>query len=421
MEFSREKMRQIRYLMLLTALLILALRYSDRVFRGLAFLSGILSPFLVGGIIAFVLNIPMRVFEEKVFAGWKGKRTEKMKRFFCLALSLAAVILAVALAAGTVVPQVVSTASELGRKIPAFTDRMREEIERLSENYPELTAQIEKMGLREINWDSVMDGMVHFLKNGAGEMLNSTVSVAGGIISGVVNMIVSFIFALYILTQKERLENQGRRIVAAYLPDAAGEKALEVCSLLYRNFSSFITGQCLESLILGTMFVIVMSICRMPYALMVGVLIAFTALIPIVGSFIGCGVGAFLILMDNPKKALWFVILFLVLQQIEGNLVYPKVVGNSVGLPAVWVLAAVSIGGSLFGVAGILFFIPLASTCYALFRESVNHRNAGKSMTQLRGAGTERISKSSMCRRRGDSLGADGIFSHRKSSEREQA
>ena len=278
----------------------------------------------------------------------------------------------------------------MGRKIPVFTERVVEELDRLVRDYPELTKQIDELELTEINWDSVLGSVIDFLKNGAGDVLNSTVSVASGIISGIVNVVISFIFALYVLAQKERLADQGRRILSAYLPQAVGAKILEICSLLYRNFSSFITGQCLEAVILGTMFVVTMSLFRMPYALMVGVLIAFTALIPIVGGFIGCAVGAFLILIDNPLQALWFVILFLVLQQIEGNLIYPKVVGNSVGLPAIWVLMAVSVGGSLFGISGMLFFIPLTSSGYALLRESVNDRNARRRMP---GAGRKEIGR----------------------------
>lgn len=380
MEFSRGKIRQIRHLMILAALLILALIYSEKVFMGVAFLFGITSPFLVGGAMAFVLNIPMRGFEEKVFGRWKGRAAAKFKRPLCLVLSIVVLAVILAVVVGTVVPQVVATASEVGKKIPAFTERVVEGLDRLVRDYPELTRRIDELELTEINWDSMLGGIIDFLKNGAGDVLNSTFSVATGIISGIVNMVISFIFALYVLAQKERLEDQGRRILWAYLPEAVSTKILEVCSLLYKNFSSFITGQCLEAVILGTMFVVTMSLFRMPYALMVGVLIAFTALIPIVGGFIGCAVGAFLILIDNPLQALWFVILFLVLQQIEGNLIYPKVVGNSVGLPAIWVLTAVSVGGSLFGISGMLFFIPLTSSCYALLRESVNDRNARRRM-----------------------------------------
>lgn len=376
MEFSRGKIRQIRHLMVLAALLVLAIIYSQEVLRGAAFLVGIVSPFLVGGVMAFVLNIPMRAFEEKVLGRWQGKNAGKVKRPLCLTLSIVSVAVVLALVVGTVVPQVVSTASEIGRKIPAFTEEVVEGVDRLAKDYPELTRQIDQLELTEINWDSMLDSVIDFLKNGAGDVLNSTVSVASGIISGIMNTVIAFIFALYVLTQKEKLAEQGRRILSAYLPDKVGAKTLEIFSLLHKNFSSFITGQCLEAVILGTMFVVAMSLFGMPYALMVGVLIAFTALIPIVGGFIGCAVGAFMILIDNPLQALWFVILFLVLQQIEGNLIYPKVVGNSVGLPAIWVLVAVSVGGSLFGISGMLFFIPLTSSGYALLRESVNDRNA---------------------------------------------
>ena len=256
-------------------------------------------------------------------------------------------------------------------------------IEQLVKDEPIIADWVNQLESVEINWDSIMNNIISFLKNGAGNMLNSTFNVAGSIISGVVNGVIAFVFALYILSQKERLANQGKRIISAYLPVSVGDRLLEICSLLYKNFSSFITGQCLEAVILGSMFVVSMSLARMPYALMVGVLIAVTALIPIVGAFIGCAVGAFLILINNPLQALWFVILFLVLQQIEGNLIYPKVVGNSVGLPSIWVLMAVSIGGSLFGVSGMLMFIPLMSTCYALLRESVNKRNAAKMKAQV--------------------------------------
>ena len=375
MEFGREKLKQIRHLMLLAALLVLGIIYSQQVFWGVGFLVRIITPFLAGGAIAFVLNIPMKAFEEKLLGRWRGKGAGSVKRPLCLVLSMVSVLLVLSVVVGTVVPQVASTASEIGKKVPVFMDNVAEELDKLAKNNPELMRQIDKLDLEEINWDSLLGNVIDFLRNGAGDVLNSTVSVASGIISGVVNAVIAFIFALYILAQKERLEDQGRRIVSAYLPAAAGNKLLEICSLLYRNFSSFITGQCLEAVILGVMFVIAMSIFGMPYALMVGVLIAFTALIPIVGAFIGCAVGAFVILIDNPLQALWFVILFLILQQVEGNLIYPRVVGNSVGLPAIWVLMAVSVGGSLFGVSGMLFFIPLMSTGYTLLRESVNNRN----------------------------------------------
>lgn len=205
-------------------------------------------------------------------------------------------------------------------------------------------------------------------------MLDSTMSAARNIVSGVTTFAIAFVFACYILLQKERLYVQVKKILYAYIPEKRVQKILSVCSLTYKTFSSFLAGQCLEALILGMMFLVVMTIIRLPYALLIGVLIAFTALIPIFGAFIGCVVGAFLILMVDPMKAVLFVIVFLILQQIEGNLIYPKVVGNSVGLPSIWVLAAVSIGGSLMGVVGMLVFIPMVSVLYALLRESVLER-----------------------------------------------
>lgn len=192
------------------------------------------------------------------------------------------------------------------------------------------------------------------------------------------NLLIGFIFAIYILGQKEILCNQGKRIVSAFFPEHMERFILKIFTLANKNFSNFISGQCTEAVILGCLFVIAMTIFRMPYAILVGVLIAFTALIPIMGAFIGCFVGAFLILVNDPIQAVWFIVMFLIIQQLEGNLIYPKVVGNKVGLPSIWVLMAVSVGGSLFGVAGMLFFIPFVSTIYMLLRDAVNERNAKK-------------------------------------------
>lgn len=378
MEFSREKLKQIRRLMVLAAVLVLAVIYSGELFMGIAFVYGITKPFLYGAAVAFVLNIPMRVFEEKLLKRWRGKLAGKLKRPLSMVLSLVSVVIVVAIVLSTVVPQVASTAAEVGRKIPGFVEEAIAWLDDATENYPVFAEQVQKLQKIEINWTTLLDNVVNFLKNGMVDMLTSTVSVASSIISGMFNMFISFIFALYILSQKEKLGSQGRRVLSAFLPEKAAGKILEILSLLHKNFSSFITGQCVEAVILGLMFVIAMSVFGMPYALMVGVLIAFTALIPVVGAFIGCVVGAFLIMIENPLQALWFLVLFQVLQQIEGNLIYPKVVGNSVGLPSIWVLMAVSLGGSLFGVVGMLVFIPLTSTGYALLRESVNSRNAAK-------------------------------------------
>lgn len=387
MGFGKEKLKQIRGLMLLGAVLILGLIYSKVVFQGVALGANILKPFFYGGAIAFVLNLPMKGIENGLLRRWNGKWAERLKRPVCIVTAILLVLLVINLVFITVLPQVTKTVTELGYKIPAFVEGVIQDLDRLSKNYPQLQEKVEELERMELDWEKIMSSVVDFLKNGVGNVLSSTVNVASSIIGGVINMVVAFIFALYVLSQKEKLADQGKRILSAYLPSRAENKTLYVFSLLHRNFSNFITGQCLEAVILGVMFVVTMTVFRMPYAVMVGVLIAFTALIPIVGAFIGCAVGAFLILIDNPIQALWFVILFLVLQQIEGNLIYPKVVGSSVGLPSIWVLMAVSVGGSLFGIAGMLFFIPLLSTVYVLLRESVNGRNRAKPGLTKTGSG----------------------------------
>ena len=199
-------------------------------------------------------------------------------------------------------------------------------------------------------------------------------TAASSIVSGIVDFFIGFIFAIYVLAQREKLSRQVKMILYAALPEAAADYLCRVGALACRVFSNFFSGQCLEACILGFLFVIAMTIFRMPYAVLVGVLVAFTALIPMFGAFIGCALGAFLILMQNPIQALWFIVMFIVIQQLEGNLIYPKVVGNSVGLPSIWVLAAVTLGGSTMGVLGMLIMIPLCSVAYSLLRESVYGR-----------------------------------------------
>ena len=377
-KFSAGKINQLRGLMVFAAILVLALVYSGRIYEGAIWTLGVIKPFLYGGVIAFVLNLPMRWIEERLLGGWKGKLADKVKRPLSMAGALLFLVLLLTIVIGTVIPQLSEAVAKLKNEIPAFIDESIEFLEHYSAKYPQLKDQVARLEQVEINWDGVITVVSEFLQKGVGSMLTSTVSVAGSIISGVVNGLIAFIFALYILSQKERLASQGRRVLSAYLPPAAGAKVLKVLALLDTNFSNFITGQCVEAVILGVMFVVTMTVFKMPYAFMVGVLIAFTALIPIVGAFIGCVVGAFLILLESPIMAVWFVVMFLILQQIEGNLIYPRVVGNSVGLPSIWVLMAVSLGASFFGVAGILFFIPLLATVYALLREDVNSRNAAR-------------------------------------------
>ena len=375
MGFSKEKFRQIVLLMVIAAALVLVIIYSHQILGALGVAVSIIMPFAAGGAIAFVLNIPMRQIENKLLGKWNNKYSEKLKRPVSIVLTLLFVVLLITILIATVVPQVGKAVADVAKQIPMFADRIMAIVSDLQQQYPEMGRQTDILSQLEQNWDAIVNGVFSFMKNGFGDMLNSTIGIASGIVSRVASGFIAFIFSIYILAQKEKLGNQVNRIFKAFLPAKVNEKIQRVCTLLNRNFTNFITGQCLEACILGSMFVVSMFIFRMPYAVMIGVLIAFTALIPIVGAFIGCVVGAFLILLVSPIKALGFVILFLVLQQIEGNLIYPRVVGSSVGLPAIWVLAAVTIGGSMFGIIGMLAFIPLVSTLYMLLRDEVNRRN----------------------------------------------
>lgn len=372
MGFDKVKMRQIRGLLIFAAVLVLLIMYSGAVWGGITMLFSIVMPFLVGGAIAFVLNMPMNCVERKWFGKWKGKVAEKVKRPLSMVIAILLIILILALIILIVVPQIGDSFAELGVQIPAFFNSTLKELEKLANQYPEILDQIKNLQNIKVDWDTVVSTVVNFLKNGMGNVLTATVTAAGSFIGGVVNTLISIIFAIYILSQKENLARQRDKLLDAYLPELWSKRIKKVIKMLYKNFSNFVSGQCLEAVILGCMFVVAMLIFGFPYAVMVGTLIAVTALIPVVGAFIGCLVGAFLILINDPLQAVWFVIMFLIIQQIEGNLIYPRVVGSSVGLPSIWVLVAVSVGGSLFGVAGMLLFIPLLSTVYALIRENAN-------------------------------------------------
>ena len=369
MDLNKKNMKNIMLLIVFAVLLYVCVQKINSVAEGFMFIVGILIPFVAGGIMAFILNVPMSAIERRLFGTLKQhKRDRRAARPVSLVLSILLVL-------GIILVVMLVLIPELGRTFASISVNIERALQNLQnwgiETFQDNKQIEEWIQTLEFNWDSIIQTGIDFLKNGAGSVLNSTFTVARTVISYPVNFFIGFVFACYILLQKEKLSRQIKKVLYAFLPEKAVEKILDVASLSYRTFSSFVTGQCLEAVILGTMFFVVMSIFKFPYALLVGVVISFTALIPIFGAFIGCVIGTFLILVVDPMKALMFVILFLVLQQIEGNLIYPHVVGGSVGLPSIWVLLAVTVGGSLMGVLGMLIFIPLFSVLYALFRELV--------------------------------------------------
>ena len=371
MDFSKLSMKKIRELIVFTALIVVALWKFDVVLGVIRAIWGIIFPFVLGGAIAFVINVPMSFLEKKLFGKAKEKGSKvagKLARPVSLLLTIVLVVGVIVLVMFGLIPQLTETIGSLMNSIADFIPQMQSWVREFTHNNREIMDLVNQM---EFNPNKAIQWGMSILGNGAGNFMNTTMTAVGSIVSGVTTFFIAFSFACYILFQKEKLHVQVRKVFFAFIPKRKAEVILEVCSLTYRTFANFLAGQCLEAVILGSMFVITLSILKMPYALLIGIIIAFTALIPIFGAFIGCALGCLLIFMVSPKQAILFILVFLILQQIEGNLIYPHVVGSSVGLPSIWVLAAVTIGGNLLGIVGMLIFIPLVSVLYTLFREYV--------------------------------------------------
>ena len=372
MEWKKENLRGLLLVVCGGIAFYSLLQNLPAVAMAVGWLLGILAPFLLGGAMAFVLNVPMRAIERRLFPVRPGRRVKKGRRPLALLITLLAVIGVLVLASSVIGPGIAEAVRSLAAQVPAAAERPWEQVSRLEQYLPALESLLADWNMED--WKNITQKAAELLQTWGGGIVSSGSMVIGGVVSGVSTFVIALIFSFYILLQKEKLGRQGRQVLYALLPERRADRTLEILRLSSRTFSSFLSGQCLEACILGTLFVVSMTIFRMPYALLVGVLIALTALIPIVGAFIGCAVGALLIAIADPWKALGFVVLFLVLQQVEGNLIYPHVVGSSVGLPSIWVLAAVTLGGKLMGIVGMLLFIPLCSVLYALFRDYVKTR-----------------------------------------------
>ena len=382
MDLSNLSIKKIRELIVFTALLVVALWKFDVVLDVLKTIGQIIFPFILGGAIVFVINVPMSFLEKKIFENVKkeNKAARKLARPVSLLLTIVLVVGVIALVMIGVIPQLTKTMGSLMINITDFIPQIKIWIRDFFHDNREIMKLVDQLQFKP---DQAIKWGISLLGNGAGNMMNTTMSAVGSVVSGLATFFIAFSFACYVLFQKEKLHVQIRKVLFAFLPKQKADAFLKVCSLTYRTFANFLTGQCLEAVILGCMFVVTLSVLRMPYALLIGVLIAFTALIPIFGAFIGCAVGSFLIFMVSPKQAIIFIIVFLVLQQIEGNLIYPHVVGESVGLPSIWVLAAVTIGGNLMGIVGMLVFIPLLSVVYTIFRKVVYQRLKKRHIKQV--------------------------------------
>ncbi len=375
------------------------LHETDRFNTLWSVLTGLFAPFIAGAVIAFVLNVPMRGIEKMLIK----VRRDGLRRGLAILLTLIAVLLVLTGVIYLVIPQVVTTVESLVSEIPGFINRVAQWSKQWLENNPELLQWLnENTQFGSINWTSLLQQVFTEIGNRLSsimDQLSSVVDQAFGFVmavgNGIFNGVMSLVFALYCLSRKEILARQGRRVLYALMPEKISDETVRILRMTNSTFSNFISGQCLEAVILGVMFVISMSIFRMPYMPLVSVIIMITALVPIVGAFVGCALGAFFILVDDPVMAFWFVIMFLVLQQIEGNLIYPKVVGTSIGLPGMWVLVAVAVGGDLMGPGGMLLMIPLVSVLYALAREYTHKRLTAKGIDpeKLRDQPPELVSK----------------------------
>lgn len=333
------------------------------------FITGILLPFALGFAIAFIFNVPMKKIEAGLAR--RTKLRKKLLRPAAYFLTLIAVIGVLLLAFLVIIPELAATIRSLTVQIPKGLDNLLILLDDMDIAWPQVEAYLAQL---ELDWNNLGQRLLGALQTGAFGVIQSTFNIVGGIVSGFTTFFIGFTFSVYLLFQKETLIRQFKKLFYAFLPAKAADRLVYIGGLSATVFSNFLAGQCTEAVILGMMFFVSMLALRMPYALLVGVLIAITALVPIFGAFVGCFVGFFLIVVVDPIQALVFLVLFQVLQQIEGNLIYPHVVGGTVGLPSVWVLAAVSIGGSLMGIVGMLLFIPGCSVCYALLREQVGKR-----------------------------------------------
>lgn len=334
-------------------------------------LISVVFPILLGFIFAFILNLPMKRLERYFFAKTPKKWIQKLRRPACIFLSFIFILAVLSFIVLLVLPELINTFGVLGTTIPPFVEQVKELLLLYADKIPQIETWINSLN---INWSSLGEKVFGIATNGAFGILDSTVSIVTSIFGGIVNLAIALIFSIFVLMNKEKLAEQCKKLMAVYLPEKWTTYLLKVSALSSKIFANFITGQCTEAVILGILCTLGMSLFRFPYAPMIGTLIGFTALIPVAGAYIGAIVGAFLILMVSPIKALTFLIFLIVLQQIEGNIIYPRVVGSSVGLPGMWVLAAVTIGGSLSGIIGMLFAVPVASIVYSLLREHVNKK-----------------------------------------------
>lgn len=370
-EFNKKTLRNLFVIVAAGIILYWILHETERVKSVLSVLQSIFSPFVLGAGLAFILNVPMRAFE-----GWLKKiNNERWRRVVAIFLTFIAVLLVLTVVFLLLIPQLVRTVQSLVPALIGFITDVEAFAKETLSDYPDLLNWIvTNTDLENIDIVALLQQLITMFGTNISSIISGTFSAISTVFGAVFDFVIAFVFALYCLFQKETLARQGRKLLYAFLPERFGDHVVRILRLTNATFSNFLSGQCVEVCILGCLFAVSMAIFRMPYIPLISVLIAVTAFIPIVGAFIGCIVGAFLIFVNDPLQAVMFVAMFLALQQIENNLIYPRVVGTSIGLNGMWVLLAVAVGGELFGIAGMFLMIPVASVIHTLLREITNKR-----------------------------------------------
>ena len=370
----KEKMgmkRPIIGYILLIAALILGIQNITVVVTVLQTVAGVLQPLILGAVIAYILNILMKKLEKIYFPKSKNSLINKTKRMVCIILSLLLVIGILGLVMGLVLPELAGAFAVIAESVPVYYEKLVAWLMTYSDKFPVIEEYISGL---QLDWSQITKNLVMYATSGVGGIFNSAISVVSVVVGGIVNFVIALIFAIYLLAGKEKLSAQLKRVLAAYLSEKKRAQLAQMVAVADNTFSSFIVGQCTEAVILGSLCTIGMWILRFPYAPMTGAFIGVTALIPVAGAYLGAGVGAFMIMTVDPMKALLFLVFIVCLQQLEGNLIYPKVVGSSVGLPALWVLAAVTVGGGINGIFGMLLGVPIAATLYKLIGMDVRKK-----------------------------------------------
>ena len=356
---------------LLLAGLVLVIAYFGQIVQALKTVYGILHPLVLGFMIAYVVNILMRFLERHYFPKAEQSWIHKTKRPVCLLLSYVLILLILVAVITLVLPKVVDTIRALSAVLPEYWEQIRRWFGDHQEQWSFVN---EWLSGDSFSWDSIADRIQSSAPQSISGILASSFNLLSGFTSGLLNLIVGLAFSAYLLASKERLLAQIKRLQKAFMRPETAKRLNTVLSVANESFSSFITGQCTEAVILGALCILGMLIFGFPYATSVGIFIGVTSLIPILGAYLGAAVGVLLIFQVDPTKALLFIVFIIVLQQLEGNLIYPRVMGTSIGLPGIWVFAAVMIGGGLGGIVGMLFGVPVAATLYKLVQKAANDR-----------------------------------------------